>query len=76
MKEVLPQESMNLVVIIEVNFAPLKMINPVAAGILEICRKTLFYPAGSNCAHEGTWGAQVTDISFKIFGHKPQAALG
>jgi hypothetical protein len=65
---------MCLAVVTETSFTPLEMLDPVAARVLKICRKTLLYPTVVHLAREGTWCAQVTDISLEI-GHKPQAAL-
>ena len=75
MKEVLPQENMHLAVVTQTSSTPLEMLDPVAARVLKISRKTLLYPTVVDLAREDTWRAQVTDISLKI-GHKPEAALG
>ena len=75
MKEVLSQESMHLAVVTETSSAPLKMLDPVAACVLNICRKTFLYSTVVYLAREGTWRAQITDIPLKIR-HKSQAALG
>jgi hypothetical protein len=61
-KEVLLQEFVNLIIIIEASFTPLKTLNPITAGILKLCRKALFYPASSDRRCEGTWRVQATDI--------------
>jgi hypothetical protein len=76
MKKVFLQEFMNLTIISETSFAPPKMLNPVAARILKICRKTLLYLTTVHLTRGGVRSAQVTNISLKFFGHKPQAALG
>ena len=75
MKEVLLQESMNVVVVTEVNVASLKMVNPVAARVLKLHRQISPYPVAHNLADTGTRLVQATHISFEIFGHKPQAAI-
>ena len=43
MKRMLSEEPMNLMVIIELDTAPLKMLDPVEACILKLWRKTLPY---------------------------------
>jgi hypothetical protein len=76
MKEVLPQKNMFLPVGMKSSLAPMEMLDPVAARVLKICRKTLLYSTSVHLTRKGTWGAQVTNISLKIAGHEPQAALG
>jgi hypothetical protein len=66
---------MYLAVVTETSSILPKMLDPVAACVLKICRKTLLYPTVVHLACEGTWRAQATDILFKIR-HKSQAALG
>ena len=62
MKEVPLQEFMDLAVINEASFTPLKMLDPVAARILKIWRKVSLYPAAFYRSREGTGCVQRTDI--------------
>ena len=75
MEQMLPQELMNLVIIMELSTTPLKMLDPVKTCILNIKRKTLFHSTVFYISHKHTGSIQATDISSKRGRHKLHATL-
>ena len=75
MEQMLPQELMNLVVIIELSIALLKVVNPVKTCILNLGRKILLHSTAFYICQKHTGSAQATDVSLERVRHKLYATL-
>jgi hypothetical protein len=75
MKRMLSKEPMNLMVVIKLNTALLKMLDPVEACILKLWRKTSLYAITLYVSSESTISVQATDISLERGGHEPYTII-
>jgi hypothetical protein len=62
MKQVRLQELMNLVVVIQLGLAFLKMLDPIETCVLNLGRKALFHLTTAYISNKHTRSAQVTDV--------------
>jgi hypothetical protein len=75
MKRMLSEEPMNLMVVIEMDTAPLKMLDPVEACILKLWRKTSPYSIAVYVSSESAISVQATNISLERGGHEPYTII-
>ncbi len=76
MKRMLSEEPVNLMVVMELDTAPLKMLDPVEACILKLWRKTSPYAIAVYVSSESAISVQATDISLERGGHEPYTIIG
>src|SRR2546423_14098737 len=66
---------MDLLIVKKRRLTLLKMLDPVLARVLKLCRQALLYTVPWNLICTGIWRMQATYISFEVVGHKLQAAM-
>jgi hypothetical protein len=76
MERMLLEEPMNLMVVIELDTAPLEMLDPVEACILKLWRETSPYAITVYVSSENAISMQATDISLERGGHEPYTIIG
>jgi hypothetical protein len=70
------QELMDLIVIMKLIIALLKMLDPVEAGILNLRRKAFLYSDAFDISDEYTGTALIADILLESCGYQTYASIG
>ena len=66
MKEVVLKKYVDFAIVAEFNIAVLKVINPVAAGILNMSRKAFLYYPLVHTAHKSTWQLKIAYVPLEM----------
>jgi hypothetical protein len=75
-KEMYLEELMDVVVVVKLSTALLKMLNPVETRVLDLWRKTLLYSTMLYVSHKCTRSLLSANILLERVRHKPDTVIG